>query len=451
MLQTAASVYLVKRPYKGGWRWIGQAKYKDAGGVWRTTKRTLTDPDGRPIMTDPDTTDENGEIVKSTRNIRKARQALELWRDSLAGTPMGGRALVADYMRADLRSREGNLQPSTLRRNREYVRIIERGLQGVTMAELTTKRVREWVHDMRDRGLAPATIKTAYSILSTTCDRAVQNGDIPRSPCTREVIAQDLPKVLTMEQADAQKPNALDAEGVRRANGLLDATTNGRLRIGARMALCCGLRASECCGLLWRDVDLDAQTITIRVAIGRAEGGTYAKGAKTTDSYRVIPMPQSLADELRAWRIVQRTQWQAMADGQEKGVAPFADTYVIGYIDGRFMTPHALGNAWVRLARKGDGEGELLGTRGRRVTFHDLRHTFATHAIASGANARAVAALMGHKDASTTLSIYADALPEQSRATMDEVGAILATGSSWQLQPDSGECQGNAQTETPAG
>ena len=422
---------LTKRHTANGWRWCGQIRYKDEAGKWHTTLKALTGEDGGPIMTDADTTDAEGRKVQTTRNIRAARRALESWRAEVEGTPTGGRQQVADYILADLDGREGNLQASTLRRNREYARIIGEGLAGVAMRDLTTKRVRQWVRDMRSQGLAQSTIKTAYGILSTTCNRAVENGDMAANPCTRSILRQDMPRSLTLADADAARPNALDSGGVRRANALLDATTNGRMRVGARLALVCGLRAGEVCGLRWLDVDTVARTVTVRAAIGRAEGGTYAKGAKTMNSMRQIPLPESLAAELDAWRSAQRARWERLADGQAGQVTAFDECHVVGYADGRHMTPHALGNAWVRLAAKGDADGPLMGTRGRVCTFHDLRHTFATHAIASGANVRTVAALMGHADASTTLRIYTDALPEQSRATMAEVGEILAAGSSW--------------------
>lgn len=433
-----ANAYLLKKPYRDGWRWHGQIRYKDGNGKWRTAQRSLTDAEGSPIMTDADTTDAKGNRVQTTRNIRKARKALELWREEVQGTPTGGRMTVPDYIRADVLGREGAIQGSTLRKYREYAELIGRSpLADVLMRDLDTAKVRAWLRWMKGEGgkdgsgLAPATIKTAYSLLSSTCTRAVENGDMAGNPCTRSLFRVESPKPQTRAEVDATKPNALDAEGVRRANALLDATTNGRLRIGARLALACGLRAGECCGLAWRDVDLDAGTIEVRAAIGRADGGTYDKTPKTPDSYRSIPIPPSLAAELESWRVIQRTRWEALAEGQAGKVAAFGDTYIVGFADGRFMTPHALGNAWTRLAAKGDAQGPLTGTRGRLCTFHDLRHTYATHAIASRADVRTVAALMGHKDASTTLRIYADALPERGRAVMAELADVLTAGSAW--------------------
>lgn len=438
------SAYLIKRRYGTGWRWVGQVKYKDASDGWRTLRKALTDADGNPIMTDADTTDDDGKKVRTTRNIRKATKALDAWRATIEGAPLGGRSTVPDYITADLGGR-GGLHGSTLRKYREYAALIGRSpLARVQMRDLDTKTVRSFVRWMRDeggrdgRGLKRSTIKTAYSLLSMTCRRAVQDGNMATNPCVRDLLKEEVPVPQTRAEVDATKPNALDGDGVRRVNALLDATTNGRLRVGARLALVCGLRSQECCGLRWEDVDLDGRALSVSGAIGRMEGQTYDKEPKTPDSSREIPLPAPVAAELMAWRDDQHARWQVLVERQEgaKDIPDFAKCYVVGWPDGRFMTPHALSNAWSRLAKAGDDEGEIVGTRGRRCTFHDLRHSFATHAIAGGADVRTVADIMGHKDASVTLSIYADALPDAKTRAMDEVSSVLAAGSSWAATAD---------------
>jgi integrase len=42
------------------------------------------------------------------------------------------------------------------------------------------------------------------------------------------------------------------------------------------------------------------------------------------------------------------------------------------------------------------------------ITPHDLRHTCASLAVSSGANVLAVSRMLGHKDPSVTLRVYAD-------------------------------------------
>lgn len=431
-----ASSYLIKRPYNSGWRWYGQIKYKDANGRWHDIRRALTDEDGNPIPTDPDEVEvaEDGTQtrVRTTRNIRKANAALDAWKKSMEGTPLGGRTKVPEYVDGYLDMREGTVEKSTMRKYREYARIVSGGFRNVQMRDLTVKKVEDWVQGMTKRGFRRETVRTAYSLLHTVCLYAVSHGDLATDPCKRGTLKTYGPA----KQPGETRPNALDVAGVARANAMLDATKNDRLRIGARLALVCGLRASECCGLRWRDVDLDALTITVHKAIGRAHGGTYEKDPKSDKSDRTVPMPASLAAELSAWREVQEAEHTVAARGQRHKVPKFYECRVIGYADGSALTPHALGNAWSRLAAKGDANGPLTGTENKRCTMHDLRHSFATHEILCGADVRTVADLMGHDDPSVTLRRYASTNREAMRAAIERAATVLSAGSSWASPSD---------------
>jgi integrase len=55
------------------------------------------------------------------------------------------------------------------------------------------------------------------------------------------------------------------------------------------------------------------------------------------------------------------------------------------------------------------------------ITPHDLRHTCASLAVSAGANVLAVSRMLGHKDASVTLKVYADLFDSD----LDAVAAAL--------------------------
>jgi len=59
------------------------------------------------------------------------------------------------------------------------------------------------------------------------------------------------------------------------------------------------------------------------------------------------------------------------------------------------------------------------------IRVHDLRHTFATLALSSGAPLKAVAEAIGHADTRLTISTYTHVLPGQRQEVADKVASIL--------------------------
>ena len=59
------------------------------------------------------------------------------------------------------------------------------------------------------------------------------------------------------------------------------------------------------------------------------------------------------------------------------------------------------------------------------IRFHDLRHTFATHAIASGVDAKTLSGILGHTNASFTLDTYTHVTPDMQKAASGIVGGFM--------------------------
>lgn len=65
----------------------------------------------------------------------------------------------------------------------------------------------------------------------------------------------------------------------------------------------------------------------------------------------------------------------------------------------------------------------------------DLRHTFATHALASGVDAKTLSGILGHTNASFTLDTYTHVTPDMQRAASDVVGDFLKNLLGEELNP----------------
>jgi integrase len=67
---------------------------------------------------------------------------------------------------------------------------------------------------------------------------------------------------------------------------------------------------------------------------------------------------------------------------------------------------------------------DQLGLEGIRL--HDLRHYGATHFLEAGVPVRAVSERLGHANATTTLGIYAHAVPATDQRSAQLLGDLLA-------------------------
>jgi integrase len=134
-----------------------------------------------------------------------------------------------------------------------------------------------------------------------------------------------------------------------------------------------GLRRGELLALRWRDVDFASATIHVRQNLTSA-GLTTPKGGKE----RAVPLAGEVAEALA--RLGQRDQFTTDDDLVFAG--PFGDHLVGRVVSRRYHET-------------------VIRAGLRRLRFHDLRHTFGTHAIRT-ADSREVMEWMGHEDIRTT-------------------------------------------------
>lgn len=168
-------------------------------------------------------------------------------------------------------------------------------------------------------------------------------------------------------------PRVLDEEATRRLVTSVIGTTPRDLRDRAilEMLYGCGLRVSELCALELRDFIADAEVVRCR-----------GKGSKE----RVVPMGVACGQAIRRY----------LESGRE--------TLVRGNAAERHLFVTRLGHAFTRM-----GIFKLLRERAAAanidasvVSPHVLRHCFATHMLAHGADIRAIQDMLGHASISTT-------------------------------------------------
>ena len=69
------------------------------------------------------------------------------------------------------------------------------------------------------------------------------------------------------------------------------------------------------------------------------------------------------------------------------------------------------------------------------IRFHDLRHTFATHALTSGVDVKTLSGILGHTRAAFTLDTYTHTTGDMQRRAAEIVGEFLADVFGEELRP----------------
>ena len=149
------------------------------------------------------------------------------------------------------------------------------------------------------------------------------------------------------------------------------------------LELVSGLRKGELVALRWDDLDVQSKTISVsRQYVRNPDGSLELTRPKTENSVRLVSIPQAAVDLLL----------------QEHDHHPDNPYMFPSPLAGEMYHPDSVVNLHKKILKDAGLE---------HLRFHDLRHTFATHALASGVDAKALSGILGHTKASFTLDTYA--------------------------------------------
>lgn len=386
-----------------------------SGRFWRLCIDAVADDGNRRRLTKTtkvpckkDTSAGRRDALTALRRWREELEAAEEAAQEAAKATVARDETVADYAAGYLAATKGRISAETYRGYRASVNALARFPIGVIkLGDLAANDVTSYDDELRAAGLGPVTVQKRHAYLAQVTRHAVEVGDIDVDPCT----------AVKAPRAPRKPVNSLNKAAAREVMGHLVAMgEDNTVAVAARLALMTGLRRGELCALRWHDWDEDAGLLRVNHALGASyEGGRRLKGAKDptgTGAERVVPVSEPLARLLSVLRDRQGAQCARLGCGWRPAL------YVLGDVLGNPLNPDTLSRKWAAIAQAYG----WTGTTGEPLRFHDLRHTFATLAIAEGADVMSLAAVLGHRNPAMTLQIYAVALAGPKKMLMDGVG-----------------------------
>jgi integrase/recombinase XerC len=292
---------------------------------------------------------------------------------------------------------ERNASPHTLK---NYASDLEQflfylsppGKKPPALGRIDHRMIREFVAHLHDQGLEKSSVARKLAALRSFFRFAVRDGLARQNPA-RLVATPKLPKrlpaVLSAEEVNAfldslagiEPPGAADPK--RRRPGADEDESRLLLRRDRailELLYASGLRVSELVGLNLEDLDRAEQMLRVR-----------GKGRKE----RLVPYGSKAEAAFAAYWPVRAELLRASRRAHRSGkvLPPDPGAVFLNYA-GRRLTARSVGRIVKKYVRLAKLDVDLHP--------HSLRHAFATHLLADGADLRAIQELLGHQSLSTT-------------------------------------------------
>jgi integrase len=366
-----------KRVRNGKVRWY--VRYRTPEGQQRT-KTFDRQVDAKNYATETDSSILVGDFV----DPRLAKMTVGEWADKWFGNKNG-------------------LAETTLSRYEDILRKHIRPRWGkVALSRIRHEDVQQWLNNLP---LSPASVRKVHRVLSMMLDYAVKARRLSNNPAK----GVELPRVkgkpkrfLTHEQVDT-----------------LAKEVGNDWRLVVLFLAYTGLRWGELAALRVRNLDLLRRRAIIEQSYSPVKGRMTLSDTKGHER-REVPIPKFLIPDLYAQLDGKRTDDLVFTG--PKGAILRSQTLR------QVVFPRAsvvLGLATEKLDAEGNritdknGEPAMTGN----LTPHELRHTAASLAIASGADVKVVQQMLGHKSATMTLDLYGHLFPDRLDVVADAMDA----------------------------
>jgi len=280
----------------------------------------------------------------------------------------------------------GLISETSAAKYKEFCASFVRQYARASVSQVTPQNITSW-YIARLRQCAPSTVRTAHQILCGFFSWCVDQGDIAASP----MLKVKPPRKEKVER------KALTDDEIRR---LLDhVAQKPMVGLCVRIAIATGLRRGEIAALTGSDLDLSTGKLFVTKSVVKVNGLERVSKPKTAAGVRVVSLPTSLLEELRA-----------LSRGPNEPILLSAQ-------GGRPSLAHLSRSVGAAMSEVGLGDGYCL---------HSARHSHATALLRKKMPVKAVSQRLGHSDVTTTLRTYAHVFDTDDAELAEAMDTLLA-------------------------
>lgn len=348
----------------------------------------------RARYTGPDGVRHNGSYTFQTKQDAEAwlvdeRRLLESGRWTPPGMRHRSKATlvtVGEYAASWLTRRD--LKPRT---RAHYASLLARQIlptfADTPLVAVSPRTVADWHHRLDPK--RPTLRAHAYSLLKAVFTTAVAEDEVAANPCRVRGAS-------STRRAVKIKPATLDELES------LVAAMPAKYRAMTLLASWCGLRFGELAELRRKDLDLRNGVIHVRRGVVRADGVAHVLTPKSTAGSRDVAIPPHLLPLL--------------VEHRDTHAAPGREGLLFPAANGGHLAPSTLYRVFYP-AREAAGRPDLR--------WHDLRHTGAVLAAATGATLAELMGRLGHSTPGAALR-YQHAAAGRDRVIADALSDLAA-------------------------
>lgn len=326
---------------------------QNKNGTWSIRVYAYTDENGT-THTKMFTASKKSEVLSMAR-------AFEMERERLSKNNL----TVEEALERYISSREKTLSPSTIRAYRINARNHFDEIGRIRVNNLDSDIIQDWIDDLSDDH-SPKTVRNVYGLLRSAV------------LAVRPLLVMNI-KLPTRERPDLYTPTNDDI-------ALLLQRSEGDLHLAIGLAAFATLRRGEICAL--HRSDLVGSDLTVRAAVvADQDGHLVRKSPKTYSSYRTIPLPDFLVEEIEA------------KDGQLVNLSPSQLSDRFASLVKRCGLPH--------------------------IRFHDLRHYSASMMHAAGIPDQYIMQRGGWSSDHVMKRVYINAMDDQTRIMNEKINSTF--------------------------
>jgi integrase len=211
-----------------------------------------------------------------------------------------------------------------------------------------------------------------------------------------QILARNPADAVSPPRVERHERPTLELEEIRR---LLTVARGTRYYIPILLAVGCGLRCGEIFALEWEDIDLEARLVRVRRSAEQTGDRVVFKTPKSGRP-RTIRISASVAGELRGYQLEQ---------SRVRGLVCCRE-------DGQPLHPDSFSGDWRKIRDR---------ARVSHITFHDLRHTYATLQLLAGTHPKVLSELLGHSTISITQDLYSHVTAPMQDGAADRMETLL--------------------------